>query len=290
VSGERVLVLGAGGMLGQAVTAAARARGLLVDAAPRVELDVTDPAAVAARFERTRPTLAINCAAFTQVDACESAPERAHAVNALAVRGIAAAAERSGAVLVQVSSDYVFDGRAQEPYAESAVPAPLSVYGASKLGGERATLASPRGLVVRASWLFGTGGPNFVRTMLERARAGEALRVVDDQTGCPTYTPYLAGALLELGRLARAGTLVLPTVVHFRNRDPVSWYGFTRAILEVFGLAVPLAPVTTAEFPRPAPRPAYSVLDVTRTERLLGRAVEGWRAGLEEYCQAEART
>jgi dTDP-4-dehydrorhamnose reductase len=206
------------------------------------------------------------------------------------VGGIAAAAERSGAVLVQVSSDYVFDGRAQEPYVESAAPAPLSVYGASKLGGERAALASPRGLVVRASWLFGPGGPNFVRTMLERARAGEALRVVDDQIGCPTYTPYLAGALLELGRLAGAGVLALPSVVHFRNRDPVSWYGFTRAILEVFGLAVPLSPVTTAEFPRPAPRPAYSVLDVTRTERLLGRAVERWRAGLEEYRRAEART
>ena len=286
---ERILVLGAGGMLGQAVAAAARERGTWIDLAPRVELDVTDAAAVAARFERARPTIAINCAAFTQVDSCEARPEHAHAVNAEAVRGIAAAAERVGSVLVQVSSDYVFDGRATAPYSESAPTAPLSVYGASKLGGERAALASGRGLVVRASWLFGPGGPNFVRTMLERARAGAELRVVDDQVGCPTYTPFLAAALLDLASLARGGALPLPAVAHYCNREPVSWYGFTRAILEVWSLAVPLRPVSSAEFERPAKRPAYSVLDVTRTERLLGRSVEGWRAGLEAYRRAEAK-
>ena len=285
---ERILVLGAGGMLGQAVAAAARERGTWIDLAPRAELDVTDAAAVAARFERARPTIAINCAAFTQVDACETRPEHAHAVNAEAVRGIAAAAERVGSVLVQVSSDYVFDGRATAPYSESAPTAPLSVYGASKLGGERAALSSGRGLVVRASWLFGPGGPNFVRTMLERARAGAELRVVDDQVGCPTYTPYLAAALLDLASLARDGALPLPAVAHYCNREPVSWYGFTREILEVWSLAVPLRPVSSAEFERPAKRPAYSVLDVTRTERLLGRSVEGWRAGLEAYRRAEA--
>jgi dTDP-4-dehydrorhamnose reductase len=277
------LVLGAGGMLGRAVVAAAGARGNQVDAVPRAELDVTDAAAVAMRVARARPGLVVNCAAFTQVDACESEPARAHAVNAEAVRGIAAAADQAGAVLVQVSSDYVFDGRAGEPYVESAPTAPLSVYGESKLGGERAALASRRGLVVRASWLFGPGGPNFVRTMLGHARAGAPLRVVDDQVGCPTYTPFLAEALLDLGGLAAGGTIPLPGVLHYRNREPVSWYGFTRAILEVWAIDASLTPVTTAEFTRPARRPAYSVLDVSRTERLLGRAVEGWRAGLEDY-------
>jgi dTDP-4-dehydrorhamnose reductase len=282
----RILVLGAGGMLGQAVVASAVARGLAVDAAPRAEVDVTDPAAVSERMRSTPPDLVVNCAAFTQVDACESEPERAWAVNAHAVRGIAVAAEHAGAVLVQVSTDYVFDGKAGKPYGEAAPTSPLSVYGASKLAGERAALESSRGLAVRASWLFGPGGQNFVRAILGRARAGEALRVVDDQVGCPTYTPYLAEALLDLGALAASGAIRLPGVVHYRNREPVSWFGFARAILEVWRLAAPLTPVSSAEFPRPASRPAYSVLDVTRTASVLGRPVESWRDGLEEYRDA----
>jgi dTDP-4-dehydrorhamnose reductase len=196
---------------------------------------------------------------------------------------MAIAAERTGAVLVQVSSDYVFGGSAAAPYAEDAATGPLSIYGASKLGGEREALASPRGLVVRTSWLFGPGGENFVRAMLARARSGASLRVVDDQVGCPTYTPYLARALVELGALAASGRIALPAVVHYRNSGPVSWHGFTREILEVWDVVAPLEAITTADLPRPARRPAYSVLEVARTEELLGRAVEPWRAGLEAY-------
>lgn len=228
-----------------------------------------------------RPELIVNCAAVTKVDDCETQRDHALAVNGDAVAHIVEAADTIGARVIQVSSDYVFNGRAEIPYREDAATDPLSVYGESKLRGEKRALESPRALVLRASWLFGPGGPNFMTTMLrlfERQRTeGTPVRVVADQVGCPTYTPFLAGAICDLAERGATG------LMHYRNRDAVSWHEFATTIAGAAGSTGEVAAITTAEFPRPATRPAYSVLDVQRFEALVGRRVESWSAGVELY-------
>jgi dTDP-4-dehydrorhamnose reductase len=281
----RCLILGGTGMLGQALVQEARSRGQAALALSREQADVTDPARLRYWMESFRPELVVNAAAFTKVDACEGeARERAFAVNGAAVGHIAAATAAAGARLVHVSTDYVFDGKGTAPYREDAPTAPLSVYGRSKLEGERQALRHPRALVVRTSWLFGPGGPNFAATMVSLMQQGRLpLRVVADQEGCPTYTPFLARAILDLAPLDLDG------IVHYRNREPVTWHAFAREIAALWATpaqaphAVDVLPVTTAEFPRPAPRPAYSVLDVQRFEAAVGRRVEPWAWGLAEY-------
>jgi dTDP-4-dehydrorhamnose reductase len=277
----RALILGGTGMLGRAVVGEARARGWSALAPSHGQADIGDRDRLVDLGSRFAPELLINCAAFTKVDDCETRREHALAANGYAVGNLVALADRLGARLVQVSSDYVFDGRASTPYAEDAATGPLSVYGESKLLGERAALDSPRSLVVRASWLFGPGGPNFVATMLKlfaRQRAdGTPVRVVADQVGAPTYTPFLARALCDFGAAGASG------VVHYRNREAVSWHGFAEAIADLAGFSLDIAAITTADFPRPAPRPAYSLLAVEKAEALLGRTVETWSAGLAQY-------
>lgn len=273
----RCLVLGGTGMLGQAVVAEARARGVAALGLSRTQADVTDRDALLGWAEAFRPDVVVNCAAHTKVDACEIETERAFAINGEGAGNAAALARRAGAALVHVSTDYVFDGRAGEPYGEGAPAAPLSAYGRSKLEGERRALEYERALVVRTSWLFGPGGPNFVATMVNLIEAGRLpLRVVDDQRGAPTFTRFLARALLDLAALGATG------IVHYQNREPVSWYAFAVEIARLWSGAAEVIPVTTAEFPRPAPRPAWSVLDVGRFEQLAGRRVEPWEWGLVE--------
>jgi dTDP-4-dehydrorhamnose reductase len=243
------------------------------------QADVGDAASLRHWVESFRPEVVVNAAAFTKVDDCETERERAMAVNGRAVGNVAAAARVVGARLLHVSSDYVFSGTAQEPYPEEAPTGPLSAYGESKLAGEREALGYERALVVRASWLFGPGGPNFVATMLRLIAAGGPLRVVDDQRGCPTYTGFLARALLDLAPLQATG------VVHYRNREPVTWYAFAAEIARLWcgREAVEVVPIATRDFPRPARRPAYSVLDISHFEALAGRRVEPWELGLAEY-------
>lgn len=269
-------------MLGRAVVAEGRRRRFPVLALSRAQADVTDPVRLAYWVAAFRPEQIVNCAAFTKVDLCEERREEAFAVNDAGAGHVAAAAAAAGARLVYVSTDYVFDGEGQEPYPEGAATAPRSVYGASKLAGEERSLAYEQALVVRTSWLFGPGGPNFVRTILSLiARGQRPLRVVEDQVGCPTYTPFLAAALWDLVTLD--GPRPAEGLLHYRNREPVSWYGFAQEIARLTDGSVEVEPVTTNEFPRPAPRPAYSVLDVSRCEELLGRRVEPWGWGLAEY-------
>lgn len=279
----RTVIFGGTGMLGRAVVAEGRRRRHPALALSRAQADVTDSERLAYWVKAFRPELIVNCAAFTKVDLAEERPEEAFAVNDLGAGRVAEAAEAAGARLLHVSTDYVFDGTAEEPYPEEAPPAPAAVYGKSKLAGEARALAYERALVVRTSWLFGSGGANFVATLFGLIARGERqLRVVEDQVGCPTYAPFLAAALWDLAVLdgPRPG---VGGVLHYRNREPVSWYGFAREIARLAGGAVEVAPVTTGEFPRPAPRPAYSVLDVRRSEELLGRRVEPWGWGLAEY-------
>lgn len=281
----RTLVFGGTGIVGRATVAAARRRGFPALGLSRGQADIGEPERVAAAIAAFRPALVVNCAAFTRVDDCETAPERAFAVNAEAVGIVARACARAGCRLLHLSTDYVFDGAGAHPYREEDATGPRSVYGASKLAGEASALEAPGALVVRTSWVFGAGGPNFVdtiRALLEARRA--PLRVVADQIGAPTYARFLARALLDLGESGAEGR------VHYRNREPVSWFEFARAIVAALGLEVEVVPVATSEFPRPAPRPAYSVLAVERFEALAGRPVEPWRAGLADYLQPKERT
>lgn len=277
----RTLVFGGTGMLGRAVVAHGRTRGVSVLGLDRARADVTDREALLRWACDYRPELIVNCAAFTRVDDCETEKDVAMAVNGEAVAHVVAAAEHVGAALVHVSTDYVFDGTATEPIPEQAATAPRSVYGASKLRGEDEALRYDRALVVRASWLFGPGGPNFAATMLELIGQGvNPLRVVHDQVGRPTYTPFLARALWDLARAGARG------IVHYGNREATSWHGFATEIAHIVAPEVEVLPVATSEFPRPAHRPAYSVLDVRRFEQIVSRRVEPWLSGLVAYLES----
>jgi dTDP-4-dehydrorhamnose reductase len=282
----RTLIFGGTGMLGRALVKEARGRGWPALGLAHGQADLCDAAGLVRWAETFRPEVVVNAAAFTRVDDCERARARAMAVNGAGAGHAAAAAAAVGARLLHVSSDYVFDGifdnNAREPYREDAPTAPLSAYGESKLEGERRALGYARALVVRASWLFGPGGANFVLTILRLIAKGGPLRVVDDQLGCPTYTRSLARALLDLAPLSATG------IVHYRDREPVTWYAFACAIARLWPgppgkIDVSVEPIATRDFPRPARRPAYSVLDVTRFESLAGRRVEPWEVGLAEY-------
>ena len=272
----RGLIFGAGGLLGQALARELDRRGDPFLALDRAAADVTDPGRVQDAVGSFAPEVIYNCAAFTRVDDCEERVELAHQVNGLAVAHLAQAARAAGAALVHVSTDFVFDGHARAPYREESPVAPLQVYGRSKVEGERAALAWERALVVRTSWLFGAGAPSFVGTIVRLLTKPAPLRVVDDQVGCPTYAPYLARALRDLAERSARG------VVHYRNAPAVSWHGFAVEIARRVAPGREVAAVSTAAFPRPALRPAYSVLDVERFEAIAGRRVEPWRQGLDE--------
>ncbi len=264
---------GAGGMLGRDVVAAADdAVGLT-----RAELDVTDAAAVERTFIGVRPDAVVNCAAYTDVDGAESDEPTATAVNADGAGNVATAAAAVGAFVVQPSTDYVFDGEKREPYVETDATGPRSAYGRSKLAGEWTVAeANPRHAIVRTSWLFGLHGRNFADTMLS---LDGPLKVVDDQIGCPTYTAHLADALVDLagGRLTG--------VVHVAGGGECSWYEFAREIFRRAERDVDVAPCTTEEFPRPAPRPRYSVLRSARPEAPV---LPDWHDGLEAYLMERA--
>jgi dTDP-4-dehydrorhamnose reductase len=256
-----VLVTGAGGQLGLDVSATSAASGDIVVALDHTVLDVADRDAVHAAILGAAPDVIYHCAAWTAVDACEGDPDRAFAVNALGPRHVAEAARRVRAHLVHVSTDYVFDGTKPSPYVEWDATTPLSVYGQSKLGGEHEVRALlPEATIVRTSWVCGAGGSNMVKTVLRLLAddPGRELAFVDDQHGCPSFTAEVAPALR---RLAAAR---LPGVFHVTNDGPTTWHGFVQAIVVAAGgSADQVRAITTDELqpPRPAPRPANSVLD-----------------------------
>ncbi|MEO7794441.1 MAG: dTDP-4-dehydrorhamnose reductase [Thermoanaerobaculia bacterium] len=274
----RTLVFGGTGIVGRALVREGRRRGWAVLGLSHGQGQITDGKRVAEACAAFRPDLIVNCAAFTKVDLCETEPERALAVNGAAVGNLVRAASTAGARLVHLSTDYVFDGTATTPYREEHPTGPRSSYGVSKLEGERQALAFERALVVRTSWIFGQGGANFVDTIAGRIRAGQrSFRVVDDQLGAPTWAPFLARAVSDLGEWGVTG------LVHYQNRHAVSWFEFAREIAQRLDLEVEITPISTAEAPRPAPRPAYSVLAVDRFEKLAGRSVESWQDGLSSH-------
>ena len=274
----RVVVTGGGGILG---TALARTRPAHVEltSSKHADLDVTDRAAVDATIRKLAPAWVIHAAAMTDVDGCEKEPERALAINGGGTANVVAAAEAAGASTIVVSSDYVFDGSKPEPYVEDDRPNPISAYGRSKLAAEAAAHAEGRRVhVVRSQWIFGAGGRNFVDTILKAAREKPQLKVVDDQRGCPTWSVHLAQGLWRLIEAApRFDTW------HMAARGSATWFEFARAIVGGAGLATPVLPCTTAEYPRPARRPAHSVLRNRLLERTLGDFMPPWQEGLRGY-------
>lgn len=280
---DSVLVTGGRGMLAQAFRSVFADRGVPATFASREECGVANMGSLLGCFEEVRPSLVVNCAAYTKVDLAETEYENAVMVNGVGATNVAVLCRRYGAALVHFSTDYVFDGTSRRPWRPDDPVNPQGAYGRSKLLGEQGVRdnAPDRWLIVRTAWLYGPGGPNFVQTMINAAKAGKPLRVVDDQVGSPTYTFDLAEATLDLLDHAAGG------VWHVTNSGAVSWFGFTRAILDEFGLKADLAPTTSAEWkslrPQSATRPAYSVLDVEPFAKLVGRPMRPWREALHAY-------
>ncbi len=281
--GETVFVTGAAGLLGREVVRGATARGYHVVALAHTDLDVTDAPAVRSVVRAHTPTHVIHCAAYTAVDGAESEPELAMRVNRDGTESVAKAAAQAGAGLVYFSTDYVFDGLKVEPYLSSDSPAPVNSYGRSKLAGEYAAAdAHPDPLIIRTGWLYGGGGSSFIQAILKRAATGKGLRVVDDQHGRPTWTRNLAEGTLELLDAGAKG------VVHFADGGEATWVDLARAALTLSGYEIEVEPVSTEEWGAPAPRPRYSVLDLTATEAVLGCSMMHWREALRRFLEEES--
>jgi len=276
----RVLVTGAGGQLGQDVTAQLREQAIDVVALNRAQLDLAQPGQIVRQLKASAPDWIINCAAWTAVDAAEQQTQQAFAINRDAVRDMVACANGIGARLLHISTDFVFSGRSQRPYREEDPTDPLGVYGLSKREGELAVLSGSAHIVLRTAWLFGVHGGNFVRTMLRLASERDELRVVDDQVGSPTWSRDLAGAIVALIRQDASG------LYHFANAGETSWHGFACAILDEARMqgfpvrAQRVTPIPTSEFPTPASRPAYSVLSTEKIQQLLPAPIRDWRTAL----------
>ena len=277
----RLLVTGAAGMLGKDLVRAAEAAGHDTVGLTREDADITDLPAIEAAVRDSAPDIVINSAGWTDVDGAESSPEEAHRVNAEGAGNVATAAARAGAWIVQISTDYVFDGNKRSPYVESDAPSPVSSYGNSKLAAEREVVARCPDMhtIARTSWLFGAG-PCFPATIMRLATERDELTVVDDQVGCPTFTGHLADALVEL---IDAHALPLG-VVHMAASGSCSWYEFAREVLTSGGIRCELRPGDSADLGRPAQRPAYSVL-ASDWGPIVPRLPE-WREGVAEYLSA----
>lgn len=243
------------------------------------ELDITDAASCLERIRALRPDVIVNAAALTAVDYCESHAEEAFRVNGLGAGNLAAAAASAGALLVHYSTDYVFDGLKEGPYTEDDSPAPRSVYGKSKLRGEELIRETcPDHLILRTAWLFGRNGNNFIRTILCAAREGRPLRVVDDQRGSPTYTRDLADRTASMIEAGCRGTF------HVTNGGRCTWYELAVRVVEWEAIGgVAITPVTTGEYPRPAPRPANSVLASARLEEAGLPPLRPWQEAVRDY-------
>ena len=278
----RVLITGAGGMLGQALEHALKKARWEVHAPGRSSLDITDTTAVHDTVRSIVPNVVINCAAYTRVDDAEDDEEAALRVNGFAATQLARFCKEVGARYVYPSTDYVFDGKADRPYPPDAPTNPLGAYGRSKLAGEKGAREAEDFLIVRTGWLYGPGGRNFVRTIAEKLKAGVPLRVVVDQRGAPTWTVDLARIFTDLLKHnAPSGTY------HATNTGNTTWYDLAVAIAAGLGVRAEIEPCTSRQHGARAPRPAYSVLDCAATEKLVG-PLRSWQSALGEALQTGA--
>lgn len=286
----KILITGAAGQLGQEIQRQLTAGGSALGPVPERlalasvipvdidEVDLTNRHDTAALVRRYAPYAVINCAAFTNVDKCESEPDAAYAANALIPRNLALACDEVGAKLVHLSTDYVFSGNASAPLPETALPAPNTVYGATKLLGEEYVKAfSKQWFIVRTAWLYGREGANFVKTILRLVRENGSAKVVSDQIGNPTNAEDLAHHLLQMVPSREYG------VYHCTGNGVCSWYDFACEIVRLWGVDATVTPCTTEEFPRPAPRPAYSALDHAMLRATIGDNMRPWQQALEQF-------
>jgi dTDP-4-dehydrorhamnose reductase len=275
----RILVTGAAGLLGTAVLREAAARGHETIGLARADLDVTDAKAVTVSVRRHGPDAVVHCAAYARVDRAESEPDVAMAVNRDGARNVAEAA--GDTPMVYISTDYVFDGRSERPYRPDDEPAPLSAYARSKFAGEEVVRAAGGAwIIARTCRLYG-GASGFVPAILTRASRGEPLRIVNDQTGRPTWAPEAARALVELIEHDVRG------VWHVAGGGECNYYELACEAARLAGYDAQIEPITAAEFAAPARRPGYSVLDISATEALLGRPMADWRESLERYVRRD---
>ena len=264
----------ASGMLGRAFVAVFKQSQIIPTLIDRTELDLTDPRSVES-YSFTPRSAVVNCAGYTDVDGAEREPELANTINGESVGALARACQRSDATLVHFSTDYVFNGEATTPYPVDAPIDPINAYGRSKALGEQLIRESGcRHLIVRTSWLYAPWGKNFVRTMAGLMRERDSIKVVDDQRGRPTSAEHLAATTIALLRRGAEGTW------HLTDGGECTWYEFALEIARLVGYKGKIEPCTTADFPRPAKRPTYSVLDLSATEKLLARPMPDWRANL----------
>lgn len=275
----KTLVLGAAGMLGQALVHELREGAHEVVAADMAEADITVQASLRGLFEAARPEVVINCAAYTRVDDAESDAQSAYGVNGLGARNAARCCDEVGAQLIHISTDYVFDGTAKAPYEELDRPNPQGVYAKSKRLGEWSVERFCRRFaIVRTSWLFGHGGRNFIDAILKKARDGQPLKVVDDQVGSPTYAPHLARALRQIAENEALG------IFHATGQGRCSWFDLAKEALRLAGLeGVSIEPIRTTALNLPAPRPAFSVLANTHLALEGIAALPAWQEGLAAY-------
>lgn len=279
----KILVTGAHGMFATAAVPILRAHGHTVIACPRTELDLTRHDSVTHALRELQPDTVLNAAAYTRVDDAQSHPEDAYAANATGVRHLATVCASIRARLVHLSTDYVFDGTTHTPYPEDAPARPLNIYGQSKWAGEQAVReVLPAHFIVRTAWLYGQGGPNFVDTIRRLARSQNALRVVNDQFGAPTWTRELAQAIALLLATNDYGTY------HISNQGQCSWHEVAQRIVKLEGLQIPVIPVSSSEFSRPAPRPAYSVLSNQALQDAGVPLLPPWESSLATYLQTSA--
>ena len=278
---KQLLVIGRRGQVASALAAIDWGRDIAVACGGRDEFDLGNPAALRDRVKDMRPDLIVNAAAYTAVDQAESEPEAAFALNRDGPAALAEAAGEIGAPVIQLSSDYVFDGLKAGAYVETDAVNPLSVYGASKEAGERALRERlARHVILRSSWIYAARGRNFVTTMLRLAREGREIRVVDDQRGSPTAAAEVASTIATIARRLLAGGADYGTF-HFCGRGVTSWHGFAAAVFELTGFEkVRLAAIATPEFAAPARRPANSALDCGKIARLYGIRPAPWRESL----------
>lgn len=291
---KKVALIGANGMLANMLQKSAP-KSLELHLFDLPEFDITDRGGIYIKLSPLNPDIVINCAAFTQVDACETVSEIAFQVNGKGPGYLAAVAKELGSVLVHISTDFVFSGNKETPYAEEDVTEPLSIYGQSKLQGEQAILDS--GLkdfyIIRTSWLYGPGGGNFVETIARLAKEREELEIIADQIGTPTYTADLADAIWAL--IGVKGSGIVPAsfgIYHYSNEGICSWYEFACEIVKQMREAnnslkvQSINPVTTAEYPLPASRPIYSVLSKEKVVAATGLQIPLWQESLQAYIKS----
>jgi dTDP-4-dehydrorhamnose reductase len=280
---DKLIITGANGQLGRELKSVLVNNTIFQPEYTDIEeLDITNEEKVKAYIKQEKPAYIINCAAYNEVDQAEGQPEVARSINSLAPGLLAQASKEAGAKFIHISTDYVFDGKHYKPYTEDDDPNPVSAYAKSKRTGEHRVLETGSGIVIRTSWLYSPHGKNFVKTMMNLGKEREELNVVFDQTGSPTYAFDLANTILFMLTLYHNGKAFMPGIYHYSNEGTCSWYDFAKEIMSVLQLPCSIYPIETKDYPLPAPRPYYSLLNKGKIKSEFGITIPHWKDSLRE--------